>query len=158
MSAPFVPQSSIPSVNHLRRSLAALATAFLVAACAARQTAPLAEPGSAAMISDRLFFGRDIPGGGSVSDQDWAAFLEEIVTPRFPQGLTIWRADGQWLDEAGRTVREPVLVVEFLHPPGTEHDRAVAEIAEQYRRRFRQEAVLRVTVKARTRLFEQEDP
>lgn len=140
------------------RSLATLATALLLAACAARQAAPLAEPPADLMVSDRLFFGRDIPGGGTVSDADWASFLEEIVTPRFPHGLTVWRADGQWLDAGGRTVREPVLVVEVLHPPGEEHDRAVAEIADEYRRRFRQEAVLRVTVEARSRLFEQEDP
>ena len=110
------------------------------------------------MISDRLFFGRDIPGGGTVSDADWASFLEEVVTPRFPDGLTVWRADGQWLDEEGRTIREPVLVVEVLHPSRVEHDRAVAEIADEYRRRFHQEAVLRVTMEARTRLFEQEVP
>jgi hypothetical protein len=110
------------------------------------------------MVSDRLFFGRDIPGGGMVSDEEWASFLQEIVTPRFPQGLTVWRADGQWLDEAGRTVEEPVLVVEVLHPPGAEHDRAMAEIADEYARRFRQEAVLRVTIDARSRLFEQEGP
>ena len=109
------------------------------------------------MISDRLFFGRDIPGGGTVSDANWAGFLEEVVSPRFPQGLTVWRADGQWLDEDGRTVSEAVFVVEVLHPPGAEHDRALAEIADEYRRRFRQEAVLRVTVEVRSRLFE-EDP
>jgi hypothetical protein len=110
------------------------------------------------VISDRLFLGRDVPGGGMVSDADWAVFLEEFVTPRFPQGLTIWRADGQWLDEEGRTVQEPVLIVEVLHPPGPEHDRAMAEIADEYRRRFRQEAVLRVTTDAHSRLFEEETP
>ena len=93
-----------------------------------------------------------------VSDEEWASFLQEIVTPRFPQGLTVWRADGQWLDEAGRTVVEPVLVVEVLHPPGAEHDSAMAEIADEYARRFRQEAVLRVTIDARSRLFEQKGP
>lgn len=116
----------------------------------------MAGPGAALMVSDRLFFGRDIPGDGTVSDAEWEMFVEEIVTPRFPQGLTIWRAEGQWQDEAGRTVQEPVLIVEVLHPPGAAHDRAVAEIAEEYRRRFRQEAVLRVTMDARSRLFEQE--
>ena len=141
-----------------RRSLVPFATALLLAACASRQAAPLADPAGAVTISDRLFLGRDIPGGGTVSDADWAAFLEDVVTPRFPQGLTVWRADGQWRDDAGRTVREPVLVVEVLHPPGAEHDRAVSEIADEYRRRFRQEAVLRVTVEARSRLFELEDP
>jgi hypothetical protein len=145
-------------VTGTRRSLATLASALLLASCAARQAAPLADPAAAVMISDRLFLGRDIPGGGTVSDADWSAFLEEVVTPRFPQGLTIWHADGQWRDEGGRTVREPVLVVEVLHPPGAEHDRAVAEIADEYRRRFGQEAVLRVTVEARSRLFEREGP
>ncbi|HET6638958.1 MAG TPA: DUF3574 domain-containing protein [Gemmatimonadota bacterium] len=140
------------------RSIAALATALLLASCAGRRPAPTADPAVALMVSDRLFFGRDIPGGGMVSDEEWASFLQEIVTPRFPQGLTVWRADGQWLDEAGRTVGEPVLVVEVLHPPGAEHDRAMAEIADEYARRFRQEAVLRVTIDARSRLFEQEGP
>lgn len=68
------------------RSIVALATSLLLASCAARQPAPPAAPATALVISDRLFFGRDIPGGGMVSDADWAAFLEEIVTPRFPQG------------------------------------------------------------------------
>jgi hypothetical protein len=142
-------------VTRTARSIAALLAALLLPSCAARQ--PALEPGTGLVVSDRLFFGRDIPGGGTVSDADWAAFVEEIVTPRFPQGLTIWRAEGQWRDDAGRTVQEPVLIVEVLHPPGPAHDRAVAEIAEEYRRRFRQEAVLRVTTEARSRLFERED-
>ena len=140
------------------RSIAALVTTLLIGACAAGQRAPTAEPAAALMVSDRLFFGRDIPGGGTVSDAEWAAFLQETVTPRFPQGLTVWRADGQWLDEGGRTVGEQVLVVEVLHPPGPEHDRAIAEIADEYTRRFHQEAVLRVTMDARYRLFEKEHP
>lgn len=106
------------------------------------------------MVADRLFFGRQIPDGGLVSDAEWAMFLEEVVTPRFPDGLTVWRADGQWLDEEGLTVREPVMVIEVLHPPGGDDDAAIAEIADEYRRRFRQDAVLRVTVEARMRLFE----
>jgi len=106
------------------------------------------------MVADRLFFGRQIPGDGSVSDAEWATFLEEVVTPRFPEGLTVWRADGQWQDEEGLTVREPVMVLEVLHLPGGDADAAIAEIADEYRRRFRQDAVLRVTAEARVRFFE----
>jgi hypothetical protein len=106
------------------------------------------------MVADRLFLGRQIPGGGTVSDREWAAFLAEVVTPRFPEGLTIWRAEGQWLDEQGVMVREPVMVLEVLHPSGAGGDAAMVEIVEEYRRRFRQEAVLRVTEEASVRVFE----
>ena len=133
------------------RTLAPAAMALVLGSCAARQVAP-ADP--AATVADRLFLGREIPGGGTVSDAEWAAFVEEVVTPRFPDGLTVWRADGQWLDARGLMVHEPVMVIEVLHPPGAEADVAIAEIANEYRRRFRQEAVLRVTVEAEMRLFE----
>lgn len=106
------------------------------------------------MVADRLFFGRAVPGGGTVSDAEWAAFLEEVVTSRFPDGLTVWRAEGRWLDEEGLIVREPVMVVEILHPPGAGADAMTATIADEYRRRFRQQAVLRVTAEARVRFFE----
>jgi hypothetical protein len=46
------------------------------------------------------------------------------------------------------------MVIEVLHPADAEADAAIAEIANEYRRRFRQEAVLRVTVEAEMRLFE----
>ena len=138
--------------GRTRRTLAAAATVIVLGSCAARQGVPPAD--SAAAVADRLFLGREIPGGGTVSDAEWAAFVEEVVTPRFPQGLTVWRADGQWLDAQGLTVHEPVMVIEVLHPPGAEADTAIAEIANEYRRRFRQEAVLRVTVEAEMRLFE----
>ena len=133
------------------RTLAPAAMALVLGSCASRQVAP-ADP--AATVADRLFLGREIPGGGTVSDAEWAAFVEEVVTPRFPDGLTVWRADGQWLDARGLMVHEPVMVIEVLHPPGAEADVAIAEIANEYRRRFRQEAVLRVTVEAEMRLFE----
>ena len=100
-------------------------------------------------VSDRLFCGRSIPGGGEVSDADVDAFLEEVVTPRFPEGFTSWTAVGNWRGEEEKT-----LVLEFLHPYGRSFDDKVREIAEEYRRRFRQQAVLRVTGPARMELIE----
>jgi len=97
-----------------------------------------------ASILDRLYFGRTIPGGGEVSDAQWAAFLAEVVTPRFPAGLTAWHADGQWRNATGTITREPCTVLELIHPDDGALDRAVAEIIAEYRRRFGQESVLRV--------------
>src|SRR5215210_5009412 len=98
----------------MRRSVAALA--FLIVACA---TVPVVEH---SVVADRLFCGRSIPGGGSVSDEEWTAFVDGVVTPRFPDGLTIWRADGQWRGKDGTLVHEPVMVIEILHPMSPEFD------------------------------------
>jgi hypothetical protein len=46
------------------------------------------------------------------------------------------------------------MVIEVIYPSGAAADAAIVEIAEEYRRRFRQEAVLRVTEDARVRVFE----
>lgn len=91
-------------------------------------------------VSDRLFCGRSIPGGGEVTDADVDQFLDEVVTPRFPEGFTSWTATGNW-----RGDEEKTLVLEFLHPYGRDFDRKVREIADEYRKRFRQQAVMRVT-------------
>ncbi|MGH7570632.1 MAG: DUF3574 domain-containing protein [Gemmatimonadota bacterium] len=115
---------------------------------------PSVEPAIQTMVADRLFFGRAIADGGSVSEDEWRDFLEEVVTPRFPDGLTAWHAEGQWTDPSGVLVEEPVMVIEIVHPASAGADSAIAAIAEEYRRRFRQDAVLRVTTDARVHFFE----
>lgn len=149
------------SHDRLRRYLV-LAALAASAACAACAGVPVNRPGPDApagpadpeeLLSERLFFGRLIPGGGAVSDSSWAAFLAEVVTPRFPSGLTVWRAEGQWLDPRAELVREPVMVVEVLHPRGAPADSVFGHIAAEYMVRFSQDAVLRTTSKTRTRLY-----
>src|SRR5262245_29360471 len=103
---------------------------------------------SPALMADRLFFGRAIPGGGFVSEAAWSAFLHEVVTPRLPDGLTVWRAEGQWTDPSGRLVHEMVMVLEVLHPAGPRAEACLAAIAREYKSRFRQDAVLRVSSRA----------
>lgn len=101
-------------------------------------------------VSDRLYCGRSIPGGGVVSDAELAAFVTEVVEPRFPDGFTIWGARGQWRGGAEESV-----IFEFVRPADANSARAVAEIAEAYRLRFRQEAVLRVTTPVRMQFVAQ---
>ncbi|MXP63969.1 DUF3574 domain-containing protein [Roseomonas sp. M0104] len=93
-----------------------------------------------------LFFGRSVPGGGTVGEAEWDAFLADTVTPAFPQGLTVQDAQGQWRGADGEVVREPAKRL-LLVLPETSADRAdarVAPLAENYRARFRQESVLRL--------------
>lgn len=106
------------------------------------------------LVADRLFFGQAVPGGGVVPDSAWKTFLREVVTRSFPTGLTLWRAEGQWLDPRGDLVREPVMVVEVIHPRGNPAESVFTRIATEYRQRFRQDAVLRTTFDARMQLYE----
>lgn len=95
-------------------------------------------------ISDRLYFGRNIPGGGVVSDSDWEAFLLEVITPRFPAGLSVLRAQGQWRDANSVIQREDSFILDLLHPDDAKSEQSVQEIMTAYKSRFRQDAVLRV--------------
>jgi hypothetical protein len=108
-------------------------------------------------VSDRLFFGRNIPGGGEVSDSAWNVFLAEEITPRFPNGLTLWRAEGQWANSDKQLIRENVFVVELFHKYEARIDSLLEVIAENYRIRFKQEAVLRLTQPARMQFYEGEN-
>ena len=140
--------------GRLIRLSSLLCAAALAAGCAGTAASSRAG-GAGAEVVDRLFLGRDTPGGGRVSDEEWARFVAEVVTPRFPNGLTLWRAEGQWLGDDGSMAREPVMVLEIVHdggaPPGA--DAAIRAIAGEYKRRFRQEAVLHVRAAADVRLI-----
>ena len=136
--------------------VAGLCTLALVLSAACGRM-PLPEPatpaGPALVVSDRLLFGRDIPGGGTVSDSAWNAFLEEAVTPRLPAGYSVTRAEGQWRAADGAIVREAAFALEVHHPPGIPPDSVFEAIAVEYCRRFRQEAVLRVRAAAEQWLY-----
>lgn len=107
------------------------------------QTAPACEAGDRAMVRDVLYFGRNRPDGGKVADDEWQAFLDQVVTPRFPDGLTVATAHGQWRGASGHIEREASQVLTLLHAGDADARRRVAAIADEYRRRFGQEAVLR---------------
>jgi hypothetical protein len=129
------------------RALVLALFALGAAACAPLAPAPAAAPQS--LVLDRLYFGRSIPGGGSVSDDDWSVFLRDSVTPRFPDGLTVWRAEGQWREASGAIVREASFVLEIVHADDAVSEQAVQRVRADYRTRFRQEAVLRVSAPVR---------
>lgn len=101
------------------------------------------EPGDVTMTRDVLYFGRHRPDGGTVDEAGWRAFVDDVLTPRFPDGLTIVSATGQWRGGDGAIEREPSEIVTILHAGGATARRAIAEVVEEYKRRFAQESVLR---------------
>jgi hypothetical protein len=101
------------------------------------------QAGDRAMVRDVLYFGRNRPDGGKVADDQWQAFLDQVVTPRFPDGLTVASATGQWRGASGQVETEASQVLTLLHSGDAASRNDVAGIAAEYKRRFGQEAVLR---------------
>ena len=127
---------------------AALGVFAHLAAPGSRADAPPCPAGTDRYAEYRLFFGRNRDGVEVVSDAEWRAFLAEEITPRFPDGLTVVDAAGQWRDESGTIERERAKVLLVLAAPGEDGMRRTGEIAEAYKRTFGQSAVLRVVVSA----------
>ena len=123
-------------------TIAVLASALLAAGCAS-PGGPGCGAGEERSVNDVIYFGTARPHG-TVTPTEWSEFLRASVTPRFPRGLTVWPASGQWLGADGAVTRESSFVVSLVHPDDERSERAVRAIAAEYKARFEQEAVLRV--------------
>ena len=88
------------------------ATAFRPAAAS---SAAHCAVGDTTLVRDILYFGRNTPGGMELSDSAWQQYVDEVLTPRFPAGLTIWDAAGQWRGASGKVERERSKVLTLLH-------------------------------------------
>lgn len=102
---------------------------------------PSCQAGLKPMTEAELFFGRDIPGGGQVGEEDWRRFLDEEVTPRFPDGLSVQDLYGQWKNKDGIT-REPSKRLTIVLTGTAEQQAKLAAIRVAYKRRFHQDSVL----------------
>ncbi len=101
-----------------------------------------------AFVRDALYFGRDIPGGGAVSDAQWRAFEDETLVAAFPRGYSVVDVHGHWRGDDGTVRAEETRMVIVLHPDDAASARRLREIAAAYKERFHQEAVLRESTTA----------
>jgi len=91
-----------------------------------------------------LMFGRNIGGRLGVNEAEWSRFLDNEIFSRFPKGLTVMNAAGEWRDEASnRIVREPSKLVQIVLPGQVDIAR-LNEIAAIYKRRFNQHSVVMI--------------
>jgi Protein of unknown function (DUF3574) len=89
-----------------------------------------------------LLFGRKIGDRIAVSEGKWAGFVDREITPRFPDGLTVYSTVGQWRDPVrNRIIREPSKIVMIVLPGKDDDLERLNEIAEAYKSRFRQQSV-----------------
>ncbi|MGF7172870.1 DUF3574 domain-containing protein [Azospirillum doebereinerae] len=130
---------------------ALLSLALCVPATVSAQLAPASPPvatmecgalAGSPMIEATLFFGRNIGDAVGVSERDWSQFLDQEVTPRFPDGLTVHDGSGHWRDSrTGRLVREPSKILILLTPRDGDSLLSIQEIVDRYKERFHQQSV-----------------
>ena len=143
--------------------LAALAVA-LAAACADVDGDAASEPpeapaptvcpaGTELWAEYRLYFGRNRDGVEVVSDQEWAVFIQDVVTPHFPDGLTVLDGRGQWQTIGGAIEGERSKVLVVLAPLDSEAPEKLATIANGYKGLFGQESVIQTIDSACTSFY-----
>lgn len=93
------------------------------------------------MTQTQLFFGLSIPAGGEVSEAEWQRFVDDEITPRFPDGLTIEAARGQWEGASGIARESAKHLIIVL--PRSETAKLDA-LRSAYKGRFDQDSVLLV--------------
>lgn len=110
-----------------------------------------ARPAEAAgWVRSELYFGVGEESGPSagaqtdvISEAQWRAFLDREVTPRFPDGLTVFDAYGQWLfrgaSEPNR-LRTKVLVI--LHEDTPQRRNDIEAIRLAWKQATRHQSVL----------------
>src|SRR5215203_2299781 len=96
---------------------------------------------SAPQLRTTLYFGLARPKG-SVTELEWQLFLRDEVTRRFPDGLTVWEAEGQWRTPAGSIDHERSKVVLLVHPDTAAARQSVLTVIEADRKTFEQQSVL----------------
>lgn len=99
-----------------------------------------------AFIRTELFFGRNKPDGTQVTKKEFASFLDEVITPLFPDGLTVLHGTGQFLNAQGNVEQERSVVLILLYSLADRRDKSakIDEIRTAYLKRFQQQSVLRV--------------
>ena len=92
-------------------------------------------------LKTTLYFGGARPKG-SVSELEWQLFLRDEVTSRFPNGMTVWDAEGQWRGAQGEPAHERTKVLLLVHPDTDAARHAIRMVIDRYRKAFDQESVL----------------
>ncbi len=98
-------------------------------------------------IETSLFFGTAHPDGSPpVTERQFRNFVDEFVTPRFPDGLTVQEGAGQYRDRHGTIERERSYELIVFYPTGQAgpSSRKIEEIRSAYEKKFDQESVARV--------------
>jgi hypothetical protein len=101
-------------------------------------------PPSQVMSRLELLFGMKKPDGNDVAEEEWRAFLDAEITPRFPDGLTVLTGYGQWRATSGRIGSETSRVLLVWLKPSVASNDKIEAIRTAWKSLYKQESVMRV--------------
>ncbi|MEU1148532.1 DUF3574 domain-containing protein [Streptomyces sp. NPDC005863] len=149
---------TLPRISRTRLTVAVAVTAVLAVGAPAAY-ATLDGEGAATTAArgkpfteTRLFFGTERPDGGpAVTDKQFLRFIDQQVTPDFPDGLTVQDGRGQWRDSNGKIERERSYELILLYPTAQDRrrDAQIEEIRGDYEKAFKQDSVARLDERTR---------
>ncbi|AKP33730.1 DUF3574 domain-containing protein [Yersinia aleksiciae] len=94
------------------------------------------------MAQTTLYFGLNRPHGPAITTTEWQSFVDNDVTSRFKEGLTVIDAKGQWLGNDGRVAKESSKALVLIHK--NDKDADIEALRSRYKQQFAQESVMRV--------------
>jgi hypothetical protein len=123
------------------RNLSAAAILMLGLAGCMSAPKPLGCPaGQATLRTAQLFLGAK--NAAVLNDRDLRRFVDQEVTPRFPDGVTVVDGGGQWKGSENKMIREAAKVVLVVLPAGGDTHGRVEAVRVAYRSKFKQEPVV----------------
>lgn len=126
---------------------------LLLSGCMASPThTQISTPSTPCAVGDtltqsNLYFGLNRPTGPEITATEWQQFIDNDVTPRFREGLTVFNANGQWLGNDGKLARESSKVLMLIHASDAESNSKIETLRSTYKSRFGQDSVMRVDQK-----------
>ncbi len=96
------------------------------------------------MTQTTLYFGLSRHNAAPVSAKQWQSFVDQDVTPRFKDGLSVFDAKGQWLRSEGVVIKENSKALLLIHGTDPQEQRKIAAIRDIYKQRFQQDSVMQV--------------
>lgn len=124
--------------------LLAAALALAMAGCASVKH-DACPKGQERLRTAQLFFGRNAGDKPRVSETEFRRYVDEELTPRFPDGLTILDGGGQWKGEENKLIREASKVVLIVLTKGSDQQPRLDAARAAYKTRFNQDAVMLIT-------------
>jgi len=113
-----------------------LVAAFSIASAKAEANCA---PPAKSMARLELIFGL----GHRVTSRAFMTFLAQEVTPRFPEGLSLFSGYGQWRNGKGQILKEASRLLLIWYLPDAQSNAKIEAIRKAYKARFGQESVLR---------------
>jgi hypothetical protein len=92
---------------------------------------------------DRIMARVELIFGGGVAEGRFKGFLAKEVTPRFPDGLSLFSGYGQWRSPAGPIHKEMSRLLIIYYSPDAHSSDKIEAIRNAYKKKFHQQVVLR---------------